>query len=55
MLFNHSYEPSAMYDINFDNHTFDFFAYTDIKAGDEILINYNGDVDDKEELWFNKE
>src|SRR6201997_1577246 len=40
MLFNHSYEPNATYEINFKNHTFDFFAYTDIKAGDEILINY---------------
>ncbi|MFJ7981485.1 SET domain-containing protein [Lysinibacillus xylanilyticus] len=55
MLFNHSYEPNATYEINFDNHTFDFFAYTDIKAGDEILINYNGDVDDKELLWFDQE
>ncbi|MDG5789635.1 SET domain-containing protein [Evansella sp. AB-P1] len=54
MLFNHSYEPNATYEINFDNHTFDYYAYTDIKAGDEILINYNGDVDDKELLWFHK-
>ncbi len=53
MLFNHSYTPNATYDINFDNHTFDFYAYTDIKAGDEILINYNGDVDDEAPLWFN--
>ena len=53
MLFNHSYEPNATYDINFDQHTFDFFAYKDIKAGEEILINYNGDVDDEEQLWFN--
>ncbi len=55
MLFNHSYEPNAIYEINFDNHTFDFYAYTDIKAGEEIFINYNGDVDDKELLWFNKD
>ncbi|WP_047152967.1 SET domain-containing protein [Aneurinibacillus tyrosinisolvens] len=54
MLFNHSYKPNATYDINFKNHTFDFYAYTDIKAGEEILINYNGDVDDKDPLWFNK-
>lgn len=51
-LFNHSYKPNATYDINFNNHTFDFFAYTDIKAGDEILINYNGDVDCDDPLWF---
>ncbi|QGQ45117.1 SET domain-containing protein [Metabacillus sediminilitoris] len=55
MLFNHSYEPNATYDINFDNHTFDYYAYKNIKAGEEILINYNGDVDDKDPLWFNKD
>ena len=55
MLFNHSYEPNATYEINFNNHSFDFFAFTDIKAGDEVLINYNGDVDDKEQLWFNED
>ena len=54
MLFNHSYKPNATYDINFKNHTFDFYAYTDIKAGEEILINYNGDVDNKDPLWFNE-
>ncbi|WP_342504867.1 SET domain-containing protein [Sporosarcina sp. FSL K6-2383] len=55
MLFNHSYEPNATYEINFKNETFDFFAHTDIKAGEEVLINYNGDVDDNDPLWFNKE
>lgn len=53
MLFNHSYQPNATYQINYDNHTFDFYAYKDIKAGEEILINYNGDVDNKDPLWFN--
>ena len=55
MLFNHSYTPNATYKINFGNHTFDFYAYTDIQAGEEILINYNGDVDDQELLWFDRE
>ncbi|QDP41187.1 SET domain-containing protein [Radiobacillus deserti] len=55
MLFNHSYEPNANYIINFENHTFEFYAYTNIEAGDEILINYNGDVDDKDPLWFNQD
>jgi hypothetical protein len=55
MLFNHSYQPNATYEINFPNHTFDFYAYTDILAGEEILINYNGDEDDQEPLWFDKE
>ena len=55
MLFNHSYEPNATYEINFDKHTFDYYAYKDIKASEEILINYNGEVDDYEPLWFNKD
>ncbi|TQK63184.1 hypothetical protein FB479_10342 [Brevibacillus sp. AG162] len=52
MLFNHSYTPNATYEINFDNHTFDFYAYTDIQAGEEILINYNGAEDCDDPLWF---
>jgi uncharacterized protein len=55
MLFNHSYTPNAIYEIRFEKHTFDFFAYTDIKAGEEILINYNGEVDNNDPLWFNEE
>ncbi|MET0785628.1 MAG: SET domain-containing protein [Paenisporosarcina sp.] len=55
MLFNHSYTPNAHYDINFENHTFDFYAYTDIEAGQEILINYNGEVDNDDPLWFNED
>ena len=55
MLFNHSYEPNARYEINFPNNTFDFYAYKDIKAGEEVFINYNGFVDDKELLWFDKD
>lgn len=54
MLFNHSYQPNAEYEINFTTHTFDYYAYDDIEAGEEILINYNGDVDDNDPLWFNK-
>jgi uncharacterized protein len=53
MLFNHSYTPNTTYDINFENHTFEFYAYKDVKAGEELLINYNGDVDDQDPLWFN--
>ncbi|UFT98801.1 SET domain-containing protein [Radiobacillus kanasensis] len=55
MLFNHSYTPNADYKINFHDHTFEFFAHKDIKAGEEILINYNGDVDNEDPLWFNEE
>lgn len=55
MLFNHSYQPNTDYEIDFKNHTFKFYAFTDIKKGDELLINYNGDVDDNDPLWFNED
>lgn len=55
MLFNHSYQPNAVYDINFENHTFDFFAHKDIKEDEEIFINYNGEVDNNDPLWFYEE
>ncbi|EMR06280.1 SET domain protein [Bhargavaea cecembensis DSE10] len=55
MLFNHSYRPNADYEISFENQTFNFYAHTAIKTGEEILINYNGDVDDQELLWFDRE
>lgn len=51
-LFNHSYTPNALYKLNRKNQTIDIYSITDIKTGDEILINYNGDPEDKEPLWF---
>lgn len=53
-LINHSYTPNALFELNFANRTIDFYAYTDIKAGEEILINYNGEPDDDEPLWFDE-
>ena len=51
-LLNHSYTPNLTYEINFENHTFDFYAYRDIVAGEGLFINYNGEVDNMDPLWF---
>ena len=51
-LYNHSFSPNARYLSNKNNLTIDFSAYKDIKAGEEILINYNGDPKDQSSLWF---
>lgn len=53
-LYNHSYEPNAEYGMDFDAQTIDFYAIKPIMAGDEIFINYNGDVDNREKVWFEK-
>jgi uncharacterized protein len=51
-LFNHSYTPNALYKLNLKNQTIDIYAYRDIKKENEILINYNGDPNDDEPMWF---
>ncbi|KRE55829.1 SET domain-containing protein [Paenibacillus sp. Soil750] len=51
-LYNHSFTPNARYISNINNLTIDFSAYKDIKAGEEILINYNGDPKDQSSMWF---
>jgi SET domain-containing protein len=51
-LFNHSYTPNARFENNLEKQTVDFYAHTNIVAGDEIFVNYNGEPDDMGELWF---
>lgn len=51
-FFNHSYTPNATFNNNTENLSIDFFAIVDIKDGEEITINYNGDIDDQSLLWF---
>jgi SET domain-containing protein len=51
-LFNHSYKPNALFKINFKKQTVDFYAHKNIKSGEEIFVNYNGDPDDQGSLWF---
>ena len=54
-LYNHSYSPNANYIFDFENQIIEFFSIKNIKAGDEILINYHGDPKAKDEVWFDKE
>jgi len=44
-LYNHSSRPNADYELF--NDRIDIFALRDIKAGDQIKINYNGDPKDR--------
>jgi SET domain-containing protein len=54
-LFNHSRTPNAIFKRKRKKETINFYAYTDIKAGEEILINYNGYPDDQTLFWFEEE
>lgn len=56
-IFNHSFKPNAYYISDFKNLCLVFKSYKDIKAGEEIYTNYNGDSNSYEELpydWFDK-
>ena len=51
-LYNHSYSPNAEYGMDFENKTIDFYCVRNVRAGFEIFINYNGDVDNQSKVWF---
>jgi SET domain-containing protein len=51
-IYNHSYTPNARYITNIDKQSIDFYAMADIKEGEEITVNYNGDPKDQSPLWF---
>lgn len=51
-LYNHSYTPNACYNKNENSGYLEFFALRDIFCGEEILINYNGNPESQEPLWF---
>ncbi|MEM7426511.1 MAG: SET domain-containing protein [Pseudomonadota bacterium] len=50
-LYNHSYEPNATYYTDAPL-TQSYEALRDIKAGEEITINYTGDEDENGDLHF---
>jgi SET domain-containing protein len=52
-LYNHSYSPNAALTECLDENVIEVAALSDIEAGEEIVVNYNGEPDDREELWFN--
>ncbi len=53
MIYNHSYAPNAKMVHDIGKKKSEIWAIGPIKAGDEILVNYNGAPKDMSELWFN--
>lgn len=51
-IYNHAYEPNCEYEMDFDAETMAIKTRRDIKKGEELSINYNGDVEDKSDVWF---
>ena len=52
-ILNHSFSPNADWKQNFKSNTMVYRAIKDIKKGEEITINYNGEPDDDTPVdWF---
>ena len=51
-IYNHSYQPNARYYKRFEALLIEYIAIRPIAAGEEIVVNYNGDPSDKKPVWF---
>jgi SET domain-containing protein len=51
-LYNHAFPSNAHHMIDKETKTITIFALRDIKANEEICINYTGDPDNDSTEWF---
>ena len=54
-IYNHSYESNCEYFMDFDEQTMMVKTVRDIKEGEELTVNYNGDWNDGSRVWFDNE
>jgi SET domain-containing protein len=53
-MYNHSYASNCEYEMDFEQEEIKVTAVRDIRAGEELFINYNGDWKDEARVWFDK-
>ncbi len=51
-MYNHSYTSNCEYFMDFETDNIAIKTVRDIKKGEEVTINYNGDWNDPAKLWF---
>ena len=51
-VYNHSYRSNCEYEMDFSAELISVKAVRFIRAGEELLINYNGDWNNKTPVWF---
>lgn len=51
-LYNHSYQPNALYERDYSTNQIIFRSYRPIHAGEEITVNYNNNPEDTTPVWF---
>lgn len=51
-VYNHSYQSNCEYGMDYEQQLISVTTVRPIKAGEELLVNYNGDWNDATPLWF---
>jgi SET domain-containing protein len=51
-VYNHSYNPNTIYEADYENDIITFITLRKIKAGEELLVNYNYEPDSQKPVWF---
>ena len=51
-IYNHSLEPNAWCEMDHETRDMTVVALRDIAPGEEILLNYNGEPEDRTGGWF---
>ena len=51
-LYNHSYNSNCEYEMEYDKKVMSVRAVKDIKEGEELFINYNGNYNNAKRVWF---
>ncbi|ATL49982.1 SET domain-containing protein-lysine N-methyltransferase [Chitinophaga caeni] len=51
-VYNHDYNPNCEYEMDFEKETMSIITRREVKKGEELCINYHGDVEDQSPVWF---
>jgi SET domain-containing protein len=51
-IYNHSVDANCKYDMDFEHKTIQIQTKREIKADEELYINYNGDGNKDKPVWF---
>lgn len=53
-MYNHSYNANCVYEMDYESETMKIITVKNIKAGEELFINYNADPTSTTPVWFDK-
>jgi uncharacterized protein len=53
-LYNHAYNSNCEYEMDFKKEIITIKTIRKIEKWEELFVNYNGDADNEEPVWFDK-